>query len=106
MIAYLTELNDSNFKDFTQRDLVLVDIHAQWCGPCKTISPIVDEISNEYQGKLSVGKLDADSNREIVSELNVRNIPTLILFKNGEVVDKLVGMVTKKKITDMIDNQL
>ena len=89
MVAYITELNEQNYKTFTEGELVLVDVWATWCGPCKMISPIVDEISSDYQGRLSVGKLDADANRETVTELGVRNIPTILLYKNGEIVDKL-----------------
>jgi thioredoxin 1 len=113
MIAYVTELNTENFEDFTKDGLTLVDVWAPWCGPCKMISPIVDEISNTYQGKLSVGKLNADDNRDIVTDLGVRNIPTLVLYKNGElvkdengVVQKLVGSVTKEKLVDFIDTYL
>lgn len=107
MVAYVTELNVDNFSKFTtENDLVLVDIWATWCGPCKMIAPIVDQISIDFQGQLSVGKLDADSNRETVSELGVRNIPTLLLYKNGEVVDRLVGAVSKEKLTEMINNHI
>jgi thioredoxin 1 len=113
MIAYVTELNAENFEDFTKNELTLVDIWAPWCGPCKMISPIVDEISNTYHGKLSVGKLNADDNRDIVTDLGVRNIPTLVLYKNGElvkdengVVEKLVGSVTKEKLTDFVEKHL
>lgn len=106
MIAYVTELTDDNFKEFIGKDLALVDVWATWCGPCKMVAPIVDEISSDFVGKLAVGKLDADANRQTVTELGVRNIPTLLLFKNGEVVDKLVGAVSKQKLTDMINSQL
>lgn len=106
MVAYITELNEQNYKTFTEGELVLVDVWATWCGPCKMISPIVDEISSDYQGRLSVGKLDADANRETVTELGVRNIPTILLYKNGEVVDKSTGAITKQKLVEMIDKQL
>ncbi len=106
MVAYITELNSNNFKSFIESNLTLVDIWAVWCGPCKMISPIVDEISADYQGRLSVGKLDADDNKEIVAEIGVRNIPTLLLYKNGEIVDKLVGAISKQKLSDMIDTHL
>lgn len=106
MIAHVTELTDNNFKEFINKELVLVDVWATWCGPCKMVSPIVDEISSEFVGKLAVGKLDADDNRQTVTELGVRNIPTLLLFKNGELVDKLVGVVSKQKLADMINSQL
>ena len=85
MVAFITELNSINYKSFIQNDLVLVDIWATWCGPCKMIAPLVDEISNTYQGRLSVGKLDADgsftdedgnilSNKDIISELKVAKV--------------------------------
>jgi len=107
MVAFVIELNDSNFQDtIKNNNMVLVDVWATWCGPCKMVAPIVDEISIDFQGKVAVGKLDADANRETVSQLGVRNIPTLLLFKNGEVVDKVVGAVSKQKLTDMINNNL
>lgn len=107
MIAYVTELNGENYSRFTtENNLVLVDIWAEWCGPCRMISPIVDEISSDYHGKLSVGKLDADSNREIIQELGVRNIPTILLFKNGEIVDKSVGAASKEKLVEMINSHI
>jgi thioredoxin 1 len=107
MVAYITELNEINYKKFTESGLVLIDIKTDWCGPCKMISPLVDEISSDYHDKgLSVGKLDADSNREIVTELGVRNIPTILLYKNGEIVDKSTGAVTKQKLVEMIDKHL
>ena len=107
MVAFVTELNDSNFQDtIKNNNMVLVDVWATWCGPCKMVAPIVDEISIDFQGKVTVGKLDADANRETVSQLGVRNIPTLLLFKNGEVVDKVVGAVSKQKLADMINNNL
>jgi thioredoxin 1 len=106
MIAFITELNEENFKEFTKKDLVLVDIYAIWCVPCGVISPIVDEISVEYQGRLSVGKMNADDNRDTISELGIRNIPTLLLYKNGEIIDKLVGGVDKQKIVNLIEQYL
>ena len=107
MVAYITELNDQNYKTFTESGLVLIDIKTDWCGPCKMISPLVDEISSDYHDKgLSVGKLDADSNREIVTELGVRNIPTILLYKNGEIVDRSTGAITKQKLVEMIDKHL
>jgi thioredoxin 1 len=106
MVAYITELNDNNYKDFTSEGVVLVDVWAPWCGPCKMISPIVDKVSSDYQGKAKVGKLEADSNRDLVSELGIRNIPTLLVYKDGEIVDKLVGSVQEEKITESLDAQI
>jgi len=112
-IAYITELNAENFESFTKNELTLVDIWAPWCGPCKMISPIVDEISSKYHGKLSVGKLNADDNRDIVADLGVRNIPTLVLYKNGELVkdetgavEKLVGSVTREKLESFVEKHI
>lgn len=113
MVAYITELNNDNFKSFTENDYCLVDVWAPWCGPCKLISPLIDEVSSEYVGKLSVGKLNADDNMELVKELGVRNIPTLLFFKNGSpIVDaegnaiKLVGNVDREKLKSAINEHL
>jgi thioredoxin 1 len=106
MITYITELNEENYKSFTENGLVLVDIKAEWCGPCKVIGPLVDQISSDYHGQVSVGKLDADGARDLISELGVRNIPTLLLYKDGEIVERNTGMVTKEKIQELITNHL
>lgn len=100
------ELNNENFNDFVKNGVVLVDVKAEWCGPCKVIGPIVDQISSEYNGKLTVGKLDADGARELVQELGIRNIPTLLLYKDGEIVERNTGMVTKEKIEELVNNHL
>lgn len=106
MITYLTELTKDNFYSFIKNNLTLIDVNAEWCGPCKMISPIIDEISNEYYGKISIGKLDVDSCPEITNELGIRNIPALLLYKDGEIVDKLIGAVNKKTITSLIDKYI
>jgi thioredoxin 1 len=106
MIAYITELNTTKYNDFIKEGIVLVDVWAPWCGPCKQISPIVDQISNDFQGKVTVGKLNADDARDILSELGVRNIPTILLYKNGEIVERSVGMTTKEKLTELIETHL
>ena len=106
MVAYITELNGENYDDFVKEGIVLVDIWATWCGPCKMISPIVDEISSDYVDRIKVGKCDADVNRDKVMELGVRNIPTILIYRNGEVVDRSVGSVTKEKLTEIINQQI
>ena len=106
MIAYITPLNNENYDDFVKEGIVLVDIWATWCGPCKMISPIVDEISSDYFEKIKVGKCDADANRDKVMDLGVRNIPTIFFYKDGQIVDQTHGAVTKKKLTDIIDGLL
>ena len=106
MVAYITELNEENYDNFTKENLVLVDIWANWCNPCRVISPIIDQVSSDYVGKLWVGKLDADIARDLLTKLGVRNIPTLIIYKNGEIVERNTGMVTKEKVEELINNHL
>lgn len=90
------EITDSNFNEIINTDqVVLVDFWAEWCGPCKMVGPIVEELASEYIGKAVIGKLDVDSNHEVSTQFEVRNIPTLLFFKNGKVVDKQVGFVPK-----------
>ena len=85
---------------------VLVDFWAEWCGPCKMIGPIVEEIAKEYQGRLKVTKLNVDENAEVPSKHSIRGIPTLILFKNGAVVSQKVGAAAKSQLTAWIDSSL
>lgn len=99
-------LNDDNFNQFKSNSLALVDIWAPWCGPCKILGPIIDEISSDYDEKLSVGKLDVDENNATANLLGIRNIPTLLLYKDGELVEKIIGLSTKAKITSTIDKYL
>jgi thioredoxin 1 len=105
-MIYITELNEENYNSFTKTGLVLVDIKAEWCGPCKVIEPIIEKISTDYFGKLSVGKLDADTARELTVKLGIRNIPTILIYKDGEIVEKSVGSTTKEKLTNLIESQL
>ena len=106
MTTNAIELTPSTYESFIKNDLVLIDVHAVWCGPCRQISPIVDQISLEFMEQLQVGKLNADENRDILVELGVRNIPTLILFKNGEIVERSTGMTTKEKLAELINTHL
>lgn len=85
---------------------VLVDFWAEWCGPCRMIGPLVEELSNEYEGKAVVGKLNVDESPGVASKYGIRSIPTLLVFKGGEVVDKIVGAVPKTMLAQKIDAQL
>ncbi len=99
------ELTDANFKEvvLASDKPVLVDLWAEWCGPCRMVGPIVEQISHEYEGRAICGKLDVDSNPNVTVEYGVRNIPTLLFFKNGQLVDKQVGAVPKAVLAAKLD---
>ena len=100
------ELTPETYHNFVKNDLVLIDILAKWCNPCKMVGPIVDQISIDFMEQLQVGKLDADTAKDILTELGVRNIPTILLYKNGEIVERSVGMTTKEKLAELIETHL
>lgn len=102
------EITDATFEEVVLNSdkPVLVDFWAVWCGPCRMVGPIIDEISNEYEGKAVVGKVDVDANQEFAAKYGVRNIPTVLVFQNGEVVARQVGVAPKKNYTDAIDTLL
>lgn len=102
------ELTDSNFDELVLKSdkPVLVDFWAEWCGPCRMVGPVVEELSKDYDGRAVVGKVDVDSNPGISMKYGIRNIPTLLIFKGGQVVDKQVGAVPKSVLAGKLDGQL
>jgi thioredoxin 1 len=102
------ELTDSNFDEIIKSGdkPVLVDFWAEWCGPCKMIAPVVEELANDYDGKAVIAKVDVDSNPSVSAKYGIRSIPTLLVFKNGEIVDKQVGAVNKGVLAQKLDAQL
>ncbi len=97
------EITDANFNELVSGDKpVVVDFWAEWCGPCRMIAPSIEELAKEYEDQVVIGKLDVDNNDEVVSQFGIRNIPTILFFKGGEVVDKQVGAATKSSIEEKI----
>ncbi len=101
------EINDDNFEEILKTDKpVMVDFWAEWCGPCKMIGPVVAEMAGEYDGKAVIGKVDVDNNPGVSAKFGIRSIPTMLFFKNGEIVDKQIGAVPKNVLTGKLDAQL
>lgn len=107
MIVYLTELTDESYEDFVGKEgVVLIDIYANWCGPCKILSPTIDEISNIYHNKVKVGKLDVDKNNKIAASVGIRSIPTILIYKEGEIVSRTSAVLSKEEISIELDKYI
>lgn len=102
------ELTDANFEELAMQSdkPVMIDFWAEWCGPCRMVAPIVEEMSGEYQDRAIIGKVNVDENPGISMKFGIRNIPTIVFIKNGELVDKSVGAVPKLVLTEKMDNLL
>ena len=98
------ELNKENFTETVGSNKpVLVDYWAEWCGPCKMVAPILEEVASDLSEKLTVGKVDVDANQELAAQLNIMSIPTLILFKDGEIVDQAIGALSKAQLLSFLE---
>jgi thioredoxin 1 len=102
------EITDANFEELVLKSdkPVLVDFWAEWCGPCRMVGPVVEELSKDYEGKAIVGKVNVDNNSGISAKYGIRNIPTILFFKNGEVVEKHVGVAAKNVLADKLNTHM
>ncbi|MBQ8529979.1 MAG: thioredoxin [Parabacteroides sp.] len=90
------QITDANFEELVNSGKPMVlDFWAEWCGPCRMVAPIIDELATEYEGRVTIGKMDVDNNNDVVAQFGIRNIPTVLFFKDGQVVDKQVGAAPK-----------
>ena len=102
------EFTDANFQEIAldKEGVAVVDFWAEWCGPCKMIGPVIEELATDFEGKVTVGKMNVDSNKDIPMKYGVRSIPTILILKNGEIVDKHVGVTSKQALADKINAHL
>src|SRR5215218_5650391 len=97
---------DGNFEQETKQGIVLVDFWAEWCGPCRRLAPTVDALANDYDGKVTVGKLNVDENPGTSARFSIRGIPTILIFKGGEIVESIVGLADKDHLKQLIDKHV
>ena len=105
--ANVVEITDQNFQEVTgQSGLTMVDFWAVWCGPCRMVAPIVEQLADEYAGQVTVGKLDVDNNQQSATRFNVRSIPTILFFKDGKMVDQVIGAVPRAVLENKLKQHL
>lgn len=101
------QITDANFAEtLNEGKPMVLDFWAEWCGPCRMVSPIIDELATEYAGRVNIGKMNVDENDEVVAQFGIRNIPTVLFFKEGQMVDKIVGAMPKDKFVTKIESLL
>lgn len=100
------KLTDANFKDEISEGLVFVDFWAEWCGPCRMLSPVLEELSEELEGKVKIAKLNIEENRDTASEFGIMSIPTMILFQDGKPVEKVMGFQPKENLKQYLESKL
>ena len=100
------ELNASNFNDTIKEGVALVDFWAPWCGPCRMIAPVIEELANDYEGKAKICKVNTDEEQDIAIQYGIRSIPTILFFKDGQLVDQMIGAAGKQVIAEKLDTLL
>ena len=107
-MSKIKDLNHENFENEISNSTlpVLVDFWAEWCGPCKTLTPILEELSSELENKIQIAKVNLDENQDLAAKFSIRSIPTLLLFKNGELIDTKVGLSPKNDLSEWIENKI
>lgn len=102
----MEQLDEGNFQDTIQKGVTLIDFYADWCGPCRMLKPVLEEVAETLKGKATFGKVDIEKNQKIASSVNVTSIPTLVLYKDGKEVDRLVGLRDKDALTEFVSAAL
>ena len=105
-MAKYIELTPANFEEVTKDGVSMVDFWAPWCGPCRMIAPVIDELAGDFEGKANICKVNTDEEQDLAVKYGIRSIPTIIFMKNGEVVDQLIGATSKQALTDKINSLL
>lgn len=105
-MGHYIELTKENFAEHTQSGVALVDFWAPWCGPCRMLSPVIDKLAEDYEGKAKICKVNTDEQEELSAQFGIRSIPTMLFFKNGEVVDQMVGATSEQAIKDKLNTLL